>query len=118
MATDFRSLVLLTAYRALLGHIWPQTCAVALDVLWDARLRRPELDLLEVHFYVWFDGPVPRGFSNEFDAGVMSVVIDECFDYGQRGYAAFTFRRIKPGTTIDIRGELLFLRAGVRWRTA
>jgi hypothetical protein len=70
---------------------------------------------VEVHFQVWFDSEIPDDFLDEFDAHVMSVVIDECFDYGHLGYASYFVAEVEPGETLKVRGDLLYLRAGVAW---
>jgi hypothetical protein len=117
MTADFRSRVLLTAQRALLGRIVPAVCTVAIDAPWEllSSSGNAPARQVEVHFQVWFDSKMPEDFMDEFDAHVISVVIDECFDYGRLGYASHFVAQAERGQTLKVRGDLLYMRAGVSW---
>jgi hypothetical protein len=103
----------------LAAHEWPGLCAVSIECDWGAYARADaQNDQLKVHFWICYDQLITAAISDNLDAYLMSVVIDECCDYGRTGYASFECHTLDRPTEISLRGDPVYVRPDITWRAA
>ena len=119
MSDSFRTSVVATAKRAIADREWPGLYAVSIECNWAdyARAVR-ENEQLKVHFSVYYDARVHAVISDDLDAYLLSIVIDEACDYGRTGYASFALVGLDHPEPIGLRGEPIYLAPGITWRAA
>ena len=112
--------MLRTAKRAIASRAWPGLCAVSIECDWSNYTRaHQQNEQLKLHFWICYDRPITPAISDELDAYLMSIVIDECCDYGRTGYQSFTSYSLdETPDELALRGDPIYLRPGITWRAA
>jgi hypothetical protein len=99
-APEFRSIVLLSVQRALLGEITPNMRAISVE--WSEK---------KIHICVYVDGEIDEKARSEFDAGVVSEVIAD-FPYADvdEPVVDFEFIRRDAPSKLHCRGATVYAR--------
>jgi hypothetical protein len=105
---EYRSKVLLSIQRALVGEITPDMRAVSVQY-------EPQTILL----HVYHDGPVAQTVIDDFEAGAITQLIAD-FPYPERGDPAVEVQWHEHGAPAPIPsvGVLVYARAGERFAAA
>ena len=95
-----RQCVIGRTQRALREGLWPSIQVVALNI-----------DADEIELLVWSDPPPSKELFDRFDAYVMSVVADECLEYGRLAPFGFSITYVEPASPFTTKAHIVYRRS-------